>query len=190
MSSKAVMNQRHFEDRRLAPKKAKHTLGSGQGERVVRSVAHALGERFRLKGSGLPGRPHLVFPRHRLALFVCDCAHYGHHGATKSWLTPGTRRQAVRDLVSFVNVLGFRGWRADVIWACQTVDTDALQARLTKLFEPAPEPSAAERSRLGPHELGLASPDDEVKHADDITGQHGDVREIHDGGIDGPPHAR
>lgn len=186
MGRKVIINQRHFEDRKLAPKKAKQTRGDWQAERTIRSITHAMGERFRLKGAGLPGRPHLVFPCHRLAIFVCDCAYYGHHGATNGWTSPGMRRQAIRDLGSFANVLTFRGWRVEVIWACQTLDAGNLQTRLATLFAPD---AACGRAplRLGPNELGLTFPDDEVKHTDDITSQHGDVREIHDGGVDGPP---
>jgi hypothetical protein len=39
-------------------------------EVAVRKVAHSLGYRYRLHVSALPGKPDLVFPRYRLAMFV------------------------------------------------------------------------------------------------------------------------
>ena len=39
-------------------------------ERLVRSVLHRLGFRFRkTTGIGLPGRPDIVLPKHRIAMF-------------------------------------------------------------------------------------------------------------------------
>ena len=47
-------------------------------EVYVRRHVHAAGFRFRLHRRGLPGRPDLVFPRHRLAVFVHGCFWHGH----------------------------------------------------------------------------------------------------------------
>lgn len=44
----------------------------------VRRALHALGLRYRLGGAGLPGRPDLVFPRHRAVVFVDGCFWHGH----------------------------------------------------------------------------------------------------------------
>lgn len=49
-------------------------------ERAVRRIAHGLGLRFRLYRKDLPGRPDLVFPKHRLAVFVHGCFWHRHHG--------------------------------------------------------------------------------------------------------------
>ena len=47
-------------------------------ERAVRSVAHRMGLRFRLHRKDLLGRPDLIFPRHRLAVFVHGCFRHRH----------------------------------------------------------------------------------------------------------------
>ena len=47
-------------------------------ELAVRRAAHALGLRFRLGRSDLPGKPDLVFPSRRVALFVHGCFWHGH----------------------------------------------------------------------------------------------------------------
>lgn len=42
-------------------------------EKLVRSLAHSLGLRFRLCDRSLPGSPDLVFRRHGVVLFVHGC---------------------------------------------------------------------------------------------------------------------
>jgi DNA mismatch endonuclease (patch repair protein) len=42
-------------------------------ELVVRQVLPRLGYRFRLHRKNLPGRPDIVLPRHRKAIFVHGC---------------------------------------------------------------------------------------------------------------------
>jgi DNA mismatch endonuclease (patch repair protein) len=47
-------------------------------ELVVRKIAHALGYRFRLHRADLPGKPDILFPKHRLAIFVHGCFWHRH----------------------------------------------------------------------------------------------------------------
>src|SRR5690242_11130619 len=47
-------------------------------ERLVRSVAHNAGFRFRLHRKDLPGQPDLVFPKLRSVVFVHGCYWHGH----------------------------------------------------------------------------------------------------------------
>ncbi|HYJ31485.1 MAG TPA: very short patch repair endonuclease, partial [Allosphingosinicella sp.] len=47
-------------------------------EMIVRRVAHKLGYRFRLHRRDLPGRPDLVFPSFRKAIFVHGCFWHRH----------------------------------------------------------------------------------------------------------------
>lgn len=101
----------------------------------MRTVAHELGFRFRLGGRGLPGQPHLVFPAHRLAMFVCDCSHYGHDCQPEDISGPADyfriqRRLVKRDLSIFQTVLQRRGWRTHVIFNCVTMDRPVLEAAL------------------------------------------------------------
>ena len=44
----------------------------------VRRALHVSGLRYRLGGAGLPGRPDLVFHRHRTVIFVDGCFWHGH----------------------------------------------------------------------------------------------------------------
>ena len=42
-------------------------------ELVVRRLCHSLGYRFRLHRKDLPGKPDLVLPKYKIALFVNGC---------------------------------------------------------------------------------------------------------------------
>lgn len=61
--------------RMMAAVKGKDT----KPEMIVRRALHAAGHRFRLHRDDLPGRPDLVLPRHRMAVFVHGCFWHGHH---------------------------------------------------------------------------------------------------------------
>src|ERR1700733_12434437 len=47
--------------------------GNTSPEKRVRSFFHGLGLRFSIHRKGLPGKPDLVFPKHRLAIFIHGC---------------------------------------------------------------------------------------------------------------------
>ncbi|KAA2235585.1 very short patch repair endonuclease [Salinarimonas soli] len=102
-------------------------------EMVVRSVAHALGRRFRLQRRDLPGTPDLVFPRSRAVIFVHGCFWHRHSGCRKA-STPSTRREfweekfarnVVRDAAN-ERKLRAMGWAVLVIWECETRDRERL----------------------------------------------------------------
>ncbi len=106
-------------------------------ELLVRRVAHRLGLRFRLHYKDLPGRPDLVLPRRRLAIFVHGCFWHRHEGCARASL-PTTRRDfwerkfattLERDARQRAE-LERRGWRVLVLWECKLRDTAALEARL------------------------------------------------------------
>ena len=102
---------------------------------LVRSTAHRLGFRFRLGGSGLPGKPHLLFPVHRLAVFAVDCAAYGHDCQPPGPSLPTDyfaiqRRLMNSDLAVFQHVLAHRGWRVHIVYDCATLN----QSHFDKMF--------------------------------------------------------
>ena len=51
-----------------------------QPELLVRQLAHRMGYRFRLHDDRMPGRPDLVFPRHRKVILVHGCFWHSHEG--------------------------------------------------------------------------------------------------------------
>src|SRR5215813_718365 len=60
--------------RTMAAIRGKHT----KPELAIRSLLHRLGYRFRLHKPGLPGRPDVVFPSRRKALFIHGCFWHSH----------------------------------------------------------------------------------------------------------------
>ncbi len=107
-------------------------------ELFVRSTAHRLGYRFRLHRKNLPGKPDIVFPSRRVALFVNGCFWHGHdctHGqrsplTNAEYWSDKIRRNIERDL-RVHNELVDLGWNPVVIWECQLKDPEFSQ-RLTE----------------------------------------------------------
>lgn len=102
-------------------------------ELAVRRAAHALGLRFRLHRADLPGKPDLVFPSRKTALFVHGCFWHGHdcpRGArspktNREYWTAKIARNTARDERHRMSLEAL-GWRAVSIWECEVRDKAAL----------------------------------------------------------------
>ena len=110
-------------------------------ELAVRRIAHRMGLRFRLHRNDLPGRPDLVFPKHRLAVFVHGCFWHRHEGCRHA-STPKSRAAFWTEKFA-ANVerdarqeaaLQTLGWRVLVIWQCEIRDEAAVERRLAELI--------------------------------------------------------
>ena len=110
----------------------------------VRRIAHALGLRFRLHRRDLPGRPDLVFPKHRVALFVHGCFWHRHPGCRKA-TDPKSREdywQAkfsgnVKRDARVVIQLEELGWRVETIWECESKSNDMIAEKLKAFTSPS-----------------------------------------------------
>lgn len=100
-----------------------------------------MGFRFRLHRRDLPGTPDIVFPRHRLAIFVHGCFWHGHAGCPRAKL-PGSNvefwtlkidRNRARDQ-TVLEALKAAGWRSEVIWECETRSGAGLDTRLRSIL--------------------------------------------------------
>lgn len=93
-------------------------------EMTVRRGLHARGLRFRLHRNDLPGRPDLVFPKHRAAIFVHGCFWHGHGCRLFVW--PETRKAFWRRKIgrtrerdrNALRSLKDQGWRVLTVWEC------------------------------------------------------------------------
>lgn len=96
-------------------------------ELLLRRALHRDGFRYRLHAKNLPGRPDLVFPRYKAAVFIHGCFWHGHEGC-KYFKVPSTRPEFWE-----AKILGNRerderrrdeleqaGWRTAVVWECAT----------------------------------------------------------------------
>lgn len=109
-------------------------------EMIVRRAAHALGLRFRLHRKDLPGRPDMVFPRHKVALFVHGCFWHRHPGCRLASM-PKSRSEywqakfdtnVARDAVA-EQALQDAGWRVVTVWECETRKQVSLLSILSKI---------------------------------------------------------
>jgi DNA mismatch endonuclease Vsr len=117
-------------------------------ERIVRSMLHRLGYRFRTQYKGMPGRPDIAFPGRRKAIQVHGCFWHQHPGCRHARI-PATRREfweakfernRERDarLLSQANQ---EGWDVLTLWECAMADTLALEDGLVRFLGPARDQS-------------------------------------------------
>ena len=93
-------------------------------ELAIRSALHRRGFRFRLRRRDLPGKPDLVFPKHRAVIFVHGCFWHGHDCHLFRW--PRTREEFWRNKITSNAARDRRqrsalleaGWRVATIWEC------------------------------------------------------------------------
>lgn len=101
-------------------------------ELVVRSGLHRQGLRFRLHAP-MPGRPDLVLPRFRAAVFVHGCFWHRHPKCRFAALPATNRRFWIAKFRENVerdkrntHKLRMSGWRVFVIWECRVGDRSLL----------------------------------------------------------------
>ena len=111
-------------------------------EMIVRKALTRLGARYRLHRADLPGKPDIVMPGRRLALFVHGCFWHGHDCARGARVPKQNRdywvgkvdRNRARDIKSR-EALEAAGWRVETIWECDLKEAAALEARLAAFLQ-------------------------------------------------------
>ena len=95
-------------------------------EILVRRFLFSHGVRYRLHDGRLPGKPDLVFPKHKKIIFIHGCFWHGHE-ACKYFVVPKTRtewwikkisRNKEKDIES-ISALKKQGWKVIVVWECE-----------------------------------------------------------------------
>lgn len=113
-------------------------------EIIVRRTAHGLGFRFRLHNSLLPGKPDLVFAKHRKAIFVHGCFWHLHRKvdcldgrrpkSNRGYWKAKLDRNVARDAEHLLRLKEL-GWKVLVVWECETNHAAKLRARITRFLE-------------------------------------------------------
>jgi DNA mismatch endonuclease (patch repair protein) len=93
-------------------------------EIVVRKGLFAMGFRFRLHSPDLPGKPDIVLPKYRTAIFINGCFWHGHDCPLFKW--PSTRPGFWRAKIDGNRIndgkkqrmLQESGWRVLNVWEC------------------------------------------------------------------------
>ena len=112
-----------------------------QPELSLRKALHARGFRYRLHGKSLPGKPDLVFPKHRALCFVHGCFWHCHPGCNRA-TTPQTHTDfwetkfastVARDQRNRTRLLE-AGWRVAVVWEC-SLRGKRLEATVSRIAD-------------------------------------------------------
>ncbi|MCK0098512.1 very short patch repair endonuclease [Qipengyuania sp. S6317L1] len=120
-------------------------------ELVVRRFLHSQGFRFRLHRKDLPGRPDIVLPRYKVAIFVNGCFWHGHQdcnlfklpSSNTSFWQDKISKNRLRDRAKW-DELQQIGWSVVVVWECAVakkhrLSPDALTSVLVgAIRNPAP----------------------------------------------------
>lgn len=95
-------------------------------EQLVRQALWHQGFRYRLHVKDLPGKPDIVLPKYKTAIFINGCFWHGHEGCkdfvipksnTAFWLDKIGKNKArdARDEAA----LNVAGWKVVTIWECE-----------------------------------------------------------------------
>lgn len=95
-------------------------------EKIIRSILHKLGFRFRINRKDLPGKPDIVLPKYRTVIFVHGCFWHQHEGCkiaskpksnSEYWKTKFIKN-IERDKKN-QEELKLMGYRVIIIWECE-----------------------------------------------------------------------
>lgn len=92
-------------------------------EIAMRSMLHRSGLRFRLQEKKLPGKPDIVLPKFKAAIFVHGCFWHRHEGCKYCYM-PKTRHEfwngkferTVQRDAEQISALSQKGWLPVVVW--------------------------------------------------------------------------
>jgi len=110
-------------------------------EIAVRRVLCEMGLRYRLHRTDLPGKPDIVMPGRKMAIFVHGCF-FHMHKCRYGRVVPETNAEfwqtkrsgnAARDKRN-VRQLRKLGWNVITVWECQTKQPHVLKQNLTSLL--------------------------------------------------------
>jgi DNA mismatch endonuclease (patch repair protein) len=102
-------------------------------EILIRHELFARGYRYRLHVSNLPGKPDLVFPKHRAVIFVHGCFWHRHDCALFKWPSTNVtfwRTKLLRNRSvdrRALKQLKIADWRVLTIWECSLKGVKRLE---------------------------------------------------------------
>ena len=106
-------------------------------ELTVRRLLTRMGLRYRLHRADLPGKPDIVMPGRKLAIFVHGCFWHGHDCARGARVPKANRpyweakigRNRARD-IEHRAALEAKGWRVLTLWECELKDKFTVERRM------------------------------------------------------------
>lgn len=109
-------------------------------EVIVRKQLYAQGFRYRIAPKNLPGKPDIVLPKYRTAVFVHGCFWHG-HSRCRYFVQPKTRSafwlkkiaaNRTRDEYVCKELLA-DGWKVAIVWECVTKDEKTVSSLAAQL---------------------------------------------------------
>jgi len=112
-------------------------------EKIVRSLVHRLGFRFRLNKNKLPGRPDIVLNKYNTVVFVNGCFWHRHKGC-KDTTTPKSNTKFWKDKFKGnverdkknLKALKKMRWKTIIVWECELEKPEKLNNKLRRLLVP------------------------------------------------------
>jgi DNA mismatch endonuclease (patch repair protein) len=105
-------------------------------ELAVRRMLHGMGYRFRLHRKDLRGKPDIVLPKYRTAIFVHGCFWHSHScmkgrrpASNAEFWNDKFSRNKRRDAAN-LKALRAAGWQCLVLWECHIRDSESLHRKL------------------------------------------------------------
>lgn len=111
-------------------------------EVLIRKLLFAKGLRYRKNVKSLRGKPDIVLPKYRTAVFIHGCFWHGHEGCPKAKL-PDTRREFWEKKISEnmnrdkadVDILKREKWKVITIWQCEINNVVKREKRVESLVD-------------------------------------------------------
>lgn len=109
-------------------------------EKLLRSLLHRAGLRFRKHVASLPGKPDIVLPRHKTVVLVHGC-YWHRHAGCRFATTPATNvpfwtekfAETVERDRRAEQALKILGWRVFVAWECDVkAKSEAIAEQLIR----------------------------------------------------------
>ena len=96
---------------------------------------------YRIHYDKLPGRPDVVFTKHRKVIFVHGCFWHGHNckagkntpRTNKDYWEPKLRRNVDRDK-EHLREIRKEGWKVLTVWECQLKNPESTRKKLKKFM--------------------------------------------------------
>ena len=112
-----------------------------RAELLVRRYLWSHGIRYRIHDKNLPGKPDIVIPRYKLAIFVHGCFWHGHENCSRGRL-PKSRIEYWKAKIEtnksrdrlIKEKLKAKGWRQLAIWECQLRTKKAASLALPRVL--------------------------------------------------------
>lgn len=110
-------------------------------EITVRKFLFSKGLRYRKNVANLPGKPDILLPKYKSAIFINGCFWHGHN--CKAGKLPSTKKEfweakigdtIKRDQKNYSD-LSNSGWKVIVVWQCELKNKELKEAKLSHLIK-------------------------------------------------------